>query len=127
MSYTKKNLREVEDSAVKFGFSDTQAARFPRTQLETEQTGLAYLAIKPGKREAFAHRHGRAEEVVFVLGGRGRLRLDDELVELEPFDAVRVGPGTTRKLEADEHGLEVLIFGPHVEGDVEMVADFWID
>ena len=125
MSYTKKNLRDVEDSAVRYGLSDTQEARFARRDLAAEQTGVAYLIIKPGRREAFAHRHREAEEVYVVLAGSGRVKLDDELVDLSELDAVRVGPGTTRQLEAGPGGLEVLIFGTHVEGDVEQVADFW--
>ena len=125
MSYTKKNLRDVEDSAVKFGLSDAQEARFARRDLAAEQTGLTYLIIKPGQREAFAHRHRDAEEVYVVLAGSGRVKLDDEVVDLIELDAVRVGPGTTRQLEAGADGLEVLIVGAHVEGDVEQVSDFW--
>ena len=125
MSYTKKNLRDVEDSAVKFGLSDAQEARFARRDLAAEQTGLTYLIIKPGQREAFAHRHRDAEEVYVVLAGSGRVKLDDEIVDLIKLDAVRVGPGTTRQLEAGANGLEVLIVGAHVEGDVEQVSDFW--
>ena len=125
MSYAKKNLREVEDQAVKHGLSDTQEARFARGALGAEQTGLNFLTIKPGRREAFAHLHRTAEEVYVVLAGAGRVKLDDELVELEPLDAVCVAPGTTRTFEAGPDGLQVLIFGPHVEGDGEMVEDFW--
>jgi mannose-6-phosphate isomerase-like protein (cupin superfamily) len=125
MSYAKKSLRSIEDVAVKHGLSDTQQARFPRADLGAEQTGLNYLIIKAGQREAFAHRHRQAEEIYVVLGGSGRVKLDDELVELAPLDAVRVSPGVTRSFEAGDDGLEVLVFGPHVEGDGEMVSDFW--
>jgi mannose-6-phosphate isomerase-like protein (cupin superfamily) len=127
MSYVKKNLREVEDFAAKHGLSDHQEARFARGDLSAEQTGLNYLIVKPGQREAFAHRHRTAEEIYVVLGGSGRVKLDDELVELSPLDAVRVAPGTVRSFEAGGDGLEVLIFGPRVEGDGEMVEDFWSD
>ena len=125
MSYAKKNLREVEDSALKYGLSSTQEARFPRQDLSAEQTGLNYLIIKPGQREAFAHRHREAEEVYVVLAGSGRVKLDDELVDVGRLDAVRVSPSTARSFEAGPNGLEVLIFGPHVEGDAKMVPDFW--
>jgi uncharacterized cupin superfamily protein len=125
VGFSKRNLREVEDSAVRFGLSDTQEARFPRGDLGAEQTGLNYLIVKPGRREAFAHRHGEAEELYVVLAGRGRVKLDDELVELEPLDVVRVSPGVTRAFEAGEEGLEILIFGPHVEDDAEVIEGFW--
>jgi mannose-6-phosphate isomerase-like protein (cupin superfamily) len=125
MSHTKKNLRDVEDAAVRFGLSENQEARFARRDLAAEQTGITYLIIKPGQREAFAHRHGEAEEVYVVLAGSGRVKLDDEVVDLIEMDAVRVGPGTARQFEAGPDGLEVLILGSHVEGDVEQVPEFW--
>ena len=50
---------------------------------------------------------------------------DDDIVDLGRLDAVRVSPETARSLEADGDGLEVLIFGARVEGDGEMVPDFW--
>jgi len=127
MSYAKKNLRDVEDSAAKHGMSATQEARFPQGDLGAELTGMNYLIVKPGMREAFAHRHRDAEEIYVVLSGDGRVKLDDELVDLSALDAVRVGPGVTRAFEAGPDGLEVLVFGPRVEGDGEMVQDFWGD
>lgn len=125
MSYAKKNLRDIEDMAIKHGLSDSQEARFLRADLGAEQTGVNYLIIKPGQREAFAHRHRQAEEIYVVMAGSGRVKLDDELVDLTSLDAVRVSPGVTRSFEAGGDGLEVLVFGPHVEGDGEIVHDFW--
>ncbi len=125
MSHPKKNLREIDDSAAKHGLSDTQEARFLRGDLGTEQVGANYLSVKPGRREAFAHRHREAEEVFVVLDGSGRVKLDDDVVELAKLDAVRIAPGVTRCFEADDDGLQVLVFGARVEGDGEIVKDFW--
>ena len=125
MTWTKQNLNEVEDSAAKHGVGESQEARFPREALGAEQTGLNYLTVKPGRREAFAHRHRTAEEIYVVLAGSGRVKLDGDLVDLAPLDAVRVGPGTTRTFEAGADGLQVLVFGPRVEGDGEIVEGFW--
>jgi uncharacterized cupin superfamily protein len=124
MKYAKKNLREVQDSAVQHGLSDHQEARFPQTDLGAEQTGMNFLIVKPGQREAFAHRHRTAEEIYVIIDGTGRVKLDEEFVELAPLDAVRVSPGVTRSFEAGPDGLQVLIFGPHVDSDGEMVQDF---
>jgi mannose-6-phosphate isomerase-like protein (cupin superfamily) len=125
VSYAKTNLRAVQDSAAEHGLSESQEARFPRADIGAEQTGMNFLTIKPSQREAFAHRHAKAEEIYVVLSGAGHVKLDDELLELAPLDAVRVGPGVARSFEAGPEGLEVLIFGPHVDGDVELVDDFW--
>lgn len=128
MSYSKKNLHDIEDSAVKGGFSDTQEARFARTDLAAEETGLAYHVLRPGKRQAFAHRHENAEEINVVLSGSGRVKLDDEIVEIGPMDAIRVAPNVTRAFEAGPEGLEYLVFGPHHEKDGEVVQEgFWED
>jgi mannose-6-phosphate isomerase-like protein (cupin superfamily) len=127
MSYAKKNLYDVDDSALEHGLSDSQEARFPREDLGAERTGFNYLIVKPGQREAFAHRHREAEEVYLVLSGSGRVKLDDQLVELARMDAVRVSPGTARSFQAGSDGLEVLVFGARVEGDAEVVKDFWGD
>lgn len=124
MSYAKKNLRDVKDSAAERGLSAHQAARFPREDLGSEQTAMNFLIVNPGQREAFAHHHRTAEEIYVVIDGTGRVKLDDELVELAPLDAVRVDPGVARSFEAGPSGLQVLIFGLRVESDEEIVQDF---
>ena len=125
MSYTIRNLREVEDIAAKHGFGEVQEARFPRTDLEAQSTGLAYLILRPGKRSAFGHRHNEAEEIYVVRAGSGRIKLDDDVVAIRALDSIRMAPGVTRALEAGPEGLEVLAFGPRHENDAEMVPDFW--
>jgi mannose-6-phosphate isomerase-like protein (cupin superfamily) len=127
MGYTIRNLREVEDLAAKHGFGETQEARFPRGDLEAQSTGVLYLILRPGKRQPFAHRHDEAEEIYVVLAGTGRIKLDDDIVDIRPLDSIRMAPGVTRMLEAGPDGLEVLAFGPRHENDAEMVQDFWND
>jgi uncharacterized cupin superfamily protein len=125
MKYAKKNLRSIKDSAVEHGLSATQEARFPRTDLGGEQTGINYFRVKPCQREALAHRHRVAEEIYVVLSESGLVKLADDLVDLSPLDAVRVSPRVAHAFEAGPDGLEVLILGLHVEGDGESVPDFW--
>ena len=126
MSYTIKNLRDVEDQAPKFGFADTQEARFAHHDLEAEATGLALQRVKPGRRQAFAHRHDDAEEIYVVLAGSGRVKLDDAVEELKPLDAIRIAPPVTRQFEAGDEGLELLVFGPRHDRDGELVREeFW--
>jgi mannose-6-phosphate isomerase-like protein (cupin superfamily) len=126
MSHTIKNLRESEDMAPKFGFDAVQEARFAWRDLDAEQTGLALIRVKPGQRQAFAHRHDQAEEIYVIISGRGRIKLDDEITEVGPLDAIRIAPGVARSMEAGDDGIEYLAFGPHYEGDGEILKeDFW--
>ena len=126
-TYTRLNLEDVEDSAPKFGFSEVQEARFANGDLETEQTGVSFHRVKPGKRQAFAHRHDEAEEVYVVIGGTGRVKLDDDIVDLVRLDAVRLSPGVTRQFEGGPEGIELLVFGAHHEGDGETIGDWWTE
>ena len=66
MDYSIKNLRDVEDQAPKFGFSDVQEARFAREDWNLRSIGLAFHRVKAGKRQGFAHRHENAEEIYVV-------------------------------------------------------------
>jgi mannose-6-phosphate isomerase-like protein (cupin superfamily) len=126
--YTHKNLADVEDSAPKFGFSETQEARFANEDLDTEQTGISLQRVKPGKRQAFAHRHEGAEDVYLVLSGSGRMKLDDDIIDVKPLDAIRVSAGVTRIFEAGDEGLDFVAFGPrHSEDMGELMPDWWTD
>jgi uncharacterized cupin superfamily protein len=125
--YTQKNLHDVEDAAVKHGFSETQMARFAGADLGCERIGLAFEGVKPGARQAFGHRHEQDEEVYVILEGNGRMRLGDDVIEVGPMDAIRVAPGVMRGFEAGDDGLELLAFGTHHEGDGEIDPGFWTD
>jgi mannose-6-phosphate isomerase-like protein (cupin superfamily) len=125
--FTLKNLAEVNDSAPQFGFAEVQEARFAKDELEAEQTGVSYHYVKPGKRQAFAHRHERAEEVYVVLRGSGQAKLDDQVVELRRLDAIRVAPRVTRAFQAGPDGLELLAFGPRHDGDGDVLPGWWSD
>lgn len=126
-AYTLKNLSEVEDSAVRFGVGDVQEARFANDDLEVEQTGLSYHRLRPGRRQGFGHRHETAEEVYVVLSGSGRVKIDDEIVELRARDAIRLAPQVSRAFEAGDEGLEFVVFGPRSPGDGELLPDWWTD
>lgn len=89
--------------------------------------GAAGFNLRPGKRSPFTHRHREAEEVYVVLRGTGRAKLDGELVDVRPLDAIRVAPATARAFEAGPEGLELIAFGPRHAGDGEPVADPWTD
>jgi mannose-6-phosphate isomerase-like protein (cupin superfamily) len=128
-NYTIKNLKEVEDAAPKFGMPPGIEARFARTDLEFEGSGLSYQRFEPGFRVPFGHRHERQEEVYVLVNGSGRMKLEDEIVELRQWDAVRVAGGTMRAFEAGPEGAELLAFGAPATGpsDADIVPGWWSD
>ncbi len=123
--YTLKQLTDVKDSAVEFGLGEVQSARFANGDLEAERTGVSHHRLKAGKRQGFGHKHENAEEIYVVLGGSGRVKLDDEIVEIARLDAIRVAPEVVRAFEAGPDGLELLAFGARHDGDGEVIAGWW--
>jgi mannose-6-phosphate isomerase-like protein (cupin superfamily) len=125
--YTHKNLTEVEDSAPGFGFAEMGEARFAKDDLDAERTGVSHLKLNPGQRMPFAHKHDQAEEVYVVIAGSGRMKIDDEIVEIVELDAVRISPEIGRGFEAGPEGVSLLAFGARHDGDGEVLQDWWTD
>jgi mannose-6-phosphate isomerase-like protein (cupin superfamily) len=127
--YTITNLkRDVDDMAPQFGLEEIEA-RFARDALDCQNFGLSYQRLDPNARNSFGHRHKEQEEVYVVLEGAGRVKLDDDIQEVAPWDAVRVAPATIRCFEAGPDGLAFVAFGaPNTKGqDVEMIPGWWSD
>jgi mannose-6-phosphate isomerase-like protein (cupin superfamily) len=126
--YTLLNLKsDVEDMAPRFGYAPNVEARFARKPLGLEKSGVSYFKIAPDFRMPFGHRHSEQEELYLVLSGSARVKLEDDVVELKPMDAVRVPVGTMRGFEAGPDGAEILAFGaPDTDNkDLEMDPGFW--
>lgn len=126
-NFTKTRVDDLEDLAAARGAGEIGESRFARTHLSSTQTGLAFHRLNANKRQPFGHAHEQAEEVFYVLKGSGRVRLDDEIIELTERDILRVAPTVKRRFEAGDDGLEFVAFGQHFEGDGELLPDFWKD
>ena len=128
-AYTVKNLKEIEDQAPNFGLSPNLEARFARDPLSSERSGVSYQRVAPNFRIPFGHKHGDQEEIYVVVSGSGRIKLDDDVVDLKQWDAVRIASETMRNFEAGPEGAELLAFGAGGGGlrDAEMTQGWWSD
>ena len=126
--YTKQNLRDIENQAPNFGMPDELEARFARTALGGETLGLSLFTVAPGFRIPFGHKHEGQEEVYVILRGSARIKVEDEIVEAGPMDAIRFDMDTMRDVEAGPGGVEYVAFGAGDDPtDAEMVQDWWSD
>ena len=125
--YTVVNLKELENRAVEGG--STVEARLARADIESEHIGLSHFRYAPGRRSSKGHSHREQEEVYVVLSGSGQVKLDDERIDLSPWDVVRVAPATVRGFEAGADGLELLAIGSDRPegGDGVHADDGWWD
>jgi hypothetical protein len=67
-----------------------------------------------------------------LVGRSARAKLDDLVVKLKRWDAVRVPPRTVRQFEAGPEGAEILAFGAPSTGaslaaDAEPLPNWWTD
>jgi len=128
--YTHLNLKEdVDDQAPNFGLAPNIEARMARVPLELEGFGVSYQRLAPNFRLPFGHKHKQQEEVYVVVSGGGRAKLEDDVVELKEWDALRVPKDTTRGFEAGPDGMELIAIGaPNTgPGDADMANGWWTD
>lgn len=124
-NYTHTNMMDVENMAA--GRMPGMEARFARKTIESDHLGVSFFRIEAGVRQPFGHRHEEQEEAYLVLEGSGRLRLDDEIVDVKPWDLIRVAPQVVRAFESGDDGLAYIAIGNDRPegGDAEMIQDFW--
>jgi quercetin dioxygenase-like cupin family protein len=126
-AFTVKNLMEVEDSA---GESSPELeARFARKHLDSEHLGVSYFRYAPGFRSPIGHSHREQEEAYIVIGGSGRMRLDEEILSLRRWDIVRVSPQVVRGFEGGPDGMEIIAVGADRPegGDGVPAYNWWTD
>jgi uncharacterized cupin superfamily protein len=82
-------------------------------QLEADTLGARLWRLHPGQAST-KHRHRSEHELYVVLEGTGRVRVDDEVLTLEPLSALLVDPEHTRQLfnDTDADALWLVVGAP---------------
>jgi mannose-6-phosphate isomerase-like protein (cupin superfamily) len=128
-AYTVQNLREVEDQAPKFELTPNLEFRSARVPLELEHSGISYQRLAPNFRLPFGHTHKTQEEIYVIVSGSARIKVEDEVVDLKQWDAIRVHKDTRRALEGGPEGAEIIAVGAPSTGpgDADMEHGWWSD
>jgi len=117
----------------------------PSNQMKVENTDLAgqlgantlgarFWRLHPGQAST-KHRHFEMHELYVLLEGEGRIRVDDDLLTLEPHSAVLVEPGHTRQVfnDTDADALWLIVGAPReavastLEMSDEQLAEMYPD
>ena len=135
--YTIVPVSDVPDMAAEVGMDpDHFEIRFMREALGLENFAVTYERFGGGWRapeghpHRRGHRHKAQEEVYFLISGRAEAKFDEEIVELQPWTAVRVPPETARSFRAagDQDAVFVAIAAPQAGiDDVEFLPEYWQD
>jgi len=103
-------------------------------QLGAESLGARLWRLRPGQAST-KHRHPVQEELYVLLEGRGRIRIDEESLELGPLDALVVESDTVRQVfnDTDVDALWLVVGAPPeavsstLEMSEEMLRAFYPD
>jgi uncharacterized cupin superfamily protein len=94
-------------------------------QLGAATLGARLWRLKPGQAST-RHRHTRQDELYVLLEGRGRVRIADEPLTLEPLSALYVEAATVRQVfnDTDADALWLVVGAPpEAANTLEMTAE----
>lgn len=105
MAYTTANYESVEEGA--------PGMTFLRDALDSHELGVTVVEGHDGWiGKEHDHADEDHEEVYLLLSGSAELTVGGDVVPLEPGDAVRVDPETTRQLAFDDESRLVIAGAP---------------
>lgn len=128
-SYTVVQREDAPDMMSDYpGFGEM---RMYTGALGDDQVAFTWRSMpeKTGGKGGYGHRHKTQEEIYFVISGTLQFKLDDDLIDVGPGAAVRVGPDVVRSVWNDGPGdAELVICSRKLDdaaGDAVKVDDFW--
>jgi quercetin dioxygenase-like cupin family protein len=121
--YTLLKVSDVTDQGPNFGLEGKMEARFMRVDLGCENCGVTYLRLAPDFRIPFGHRHKVQEEVYVIVSGSARIKVEDDVHDLEPWTAVRMSKDVMRSMEAGPEGAEFVLVGAPNTGPGDAITE----
>lgn len=105
--------------------------RFFTGPLGTDQVAFTFrtMPVGTGGKGSYGHRHKSQEEIYFVVSGRLKFKLGDEVIEVGPHTAVKIPADVYRSVHNDgPEEAELVICSVKVddpEAELETTPDFW--
>jgi mannose-6-phosphate isomerase-like protein (cupin superfamily) len=90
-----KNLNEVAPFTTKDGSEIRELLAHRNSAIRQQSLAEARLPVGGATQEHF---HPRTEEIYYITHGTGRIRIEGELHDVQPGDAIAIPPGRKHKL-----------------------------
>jgi mannose-6-phosphate isomerase-like protein (cupin superfamily) len=90
-----KNLNEVPAFTTKDGSEIRELLAHRNSAIRNQSLAEARLPAGGSTQEHF---HPRAEEIYYITHGAGRIRIEGEICDVQPGDAIAIPPGMRHKL-----------------------------
>jgi mannose-6-phosphate isomerase-like protein (cupin superfamily) len=90
-----KNLADMQPFVTKDGSEIRELLAHRNSAIRNQSLAEARVPVGGSTQE---HYHPKAEEIYFITAGAGRMRIEDEVREVRPGDAIAIPPGQKHKL-----------------------------
>jgi len=90
-----KNLNEAEPFITKDGSEIRELLAHRNSTIRNQSLAEARLPVGGATQEHF---HPRTEEIYYITYGTGKIRIEGELRDVKPGDAIAIPPGRKHKL-----------------------------
>ncbi len=89
------NRTDAQPFITKDGSEIRELLAYRNSAIRNQSLAEATIAVGASTQE---HYHPQSEEIYYILRGAGRMKLDGELREVGPFDAIAIPPGAHHKI-----------------------------
>lgn len=89
------NLDQVPSFRTKDGSEIRELLAHRNSGIRNQSLAEARLPVGGGTQE---HYHAKTEEIYYITHGRGRIKIEGEMRDVEPGDAIAIPPGKKHKL-----------------------------
>ncbi|HEU0008965.1 MAG TPA: cupin domain-containing protein [Verrucomicrobiae bacterium] len=89
------SLRAAPPFITKDGSEIRELLAYRNSSIRNQSLAEARLPVGASTQE---HYHARTEEIYFITSGRGQMRLEGEVAEVQAGDAIAIAPGKKHKL-----------------------------
>ena len=90
-----KNLNQVPAFTTKDGSEIRELLAYRNSVIRNQSLAEARLSVGGATQE---HYHPKCEEIYYITHGTGRMRIEGELREVKPGDAIAIPPGQKHKI-----------------------------
>ena len=90
-----RNLEDMPPFTTKDGSEIRELLAHRNSAIRNQSLAEARLPVGASTQE---HYHPKAEEIYFITHGQGRMRIEGEIREVKPGDAIAIPPGQRHKL-----------------------------
>ena len=90
-----KNLDQAAPFTTKDGSEIRELLAHRNSVIRNQSLAEATIAVGTATQE---HYHPKSEEIYYILSGSGRMKLDGDLREVGPLDAIAIPPGARHKI-----------------------------